>query len=406
MQVVSRASMPRVAFVTGGLKLGGTTTFLCNLAGELIRRGIVCQVFSFEKENPLASDFQRLNIPVQVWDERRLIFEDRLNQILLELAAFQPTVVMANLGPASFEILRYVPPGLLRVGLGQSDDGIVYDTIRLYASHLDLVAVVSRTMKEKMLALPELARLPVHYLPYGVPLPDDPKATRPDANLPLRILYLGRLEQEQKRVQLFPKILEQLCASSLSFHWTIAGDGPEMAFLKENMKTRLPLQTVTFSGSVRYADVPSVLREQDVFLLASDYEGLPLSLLEAMGNGVVPVVSDLKSGIPEVVNQDNGVLVPVSEVAGYAEAIIHLNEHRDELAAKSAAARARVQKEFSVAAMTDRWLAVFPPAPTSPSVWPQRWKIAAPMSAKSPAFFSPPMRFIRRLARKLQTFWK
>ena len=53
----------RVALVSGNLTLGGVTTFLCNLGGELIRRKIPVAVLSFEKENPLAADFQRLNVP-------------------------------------------------------------------------------------------------------------------------------------------------------------------------------------------------------------------------------------------------------------------------------------------------------------------------------------------------------
>jgi glycosyltransferase involved in cell wall biosynthesis len=153
---------------------------------------------------------------------------------------------------------------------------------------------------------------------------------------------------------------------------------------------------------VRYAEVPALLKQHDVFLLASDYEGLPLSLLEAMGQGLVPVVSDLKSGIPEVVDASNGCLVSVNNVAGYARAIIHLHEHRDELAAKSAAARARVQKEFSVAAMTDRWLAACPPAQTVTEPWPKRWRIQGPLTAGQSLHFSPPVRFLRRVAARLR----
>ena len=148
---------------------------------------------------------------------------------------------------------------------------------------------------------------------------------------------------------------------------------------------------------MRYAEVPNLLKQHDIFLLASDYEGLPLSLLEAMGNGLVPVVSDLKSGIPEVVDQSNGLLVPANDVAGYARAIIHLHEHRDELAAKSATARTRVEKEFSVTAMTDRWLAAIPTPSISPLTWPQQWNISAPLAAKNPIFFSSPIRILRRM---------
>src|SRR4051812_11957826 len=87
----------RVAFVTGNLQLGGSTTFLCNLSGELQRRGIPVEVLSFETENPLASDFSRLNVSIFTQDQRRFIFEDRLLAILRRLGEFKPAVVIANL---------------------------------------------------------------------------------------------------------------------------------------------------------------------------------------------------------------------------------------------------------------------------------------------------------------------
>ena len=105
-----------------------------------------------------------------------------------------------------------------------------------------------------------------------------------DFKAPLRILYLGRLAQEQKRVRLFPDIFSHLCANGiLVLHWTIAGDGHDRAFLEARMNSISPRQTVAFAVTVLYADVPAILREQDVFLLDSEFEGLPLSLLEAMG---------------------------------------------------------------------------------------------------------------------------
>src|SRR2546425_916038 len=116
LQDISGPPGLRMALVSGGLKLGGSTTFLCNLAGELLRRGIPARVFSFERENPLASDFERLNIPVSCQDDRRVIFEDRLRAILLELRSFKPAVVLGCLSATSFEVLRYMPPGVLRFG--------------------------------------------------------------------------------------------------------------------------------------------------------------------------------------------------------------------------------------------------------------------------------------------------
>jgi glycosyltransferase involved in cell wall biosynthesis len=399
MQVVSDSQSLRVAFLTGGLALGGSTTFLINFAGELVRRGIPVEVMSFERENPLASDFQRQNVPVLCLDQRRMIFEDRLQIVLENLTRFRPTVVVSTLGAVSFEVLRYLPSGIFRVGMGQSDDPIVYDMMRHYTPWMDLAVMVSMTMKQKAEAMQEFARLPTAYLPYGVPMSPEVKMAQACSHRPLRILYLGRLDREQKRAHLFPQIWEQLKASGIPCHWTIAGDGTEKNTLERAMQNA-PGQIVSFPGQIPYARVPELLREHDIFLLASDYEGLPLSLLEAMGGGLVPVVSQLPSGIPEVVDAGNGMLVPVDDVAGYARAIIHLHGHRDELAAKSAAARARVQTEFSVAAMTDRWLAAFPKPFPAIGAWSRDWNIKAPLPARHPFYFSPPVRMLRRLAAK------
>ncbi len=394
-------SIHRAALVSGGVPMGGSTTFLVNFAGELVRRGIPVEVLSFERENPMAPDFQKQNIFLTCLDQHRMIFEDRLQMILERLAGFQPTVVVSTLGAVSFEVLRYLPNGVFRVGMGQSDDPLVYDMMRHYTPWMDLTGVVSLAMKQRAEAMPEFARVPVARLPYGVPMCLDGELPVRNPNRPLRILYLGRLGREQKRVHLFPKILSQLCASGVPFHWTIAGEGGERGFLEANLTPSTPEQTVSFAGAVCYADVPTLLRTHDVFLLASDYEGLPLSLLEAMGYGLVPVVSDLKSGIPEVVDSHNGILVPADDVAGYARAIIWLHGHRDELAAKSTAARERVKIDFSVAAMTDRWLAAFP-APVPSAAWSGRRRITGPLTAGNAAYFSRPMRVLRRVMCRLR----
>jgi glycosyltransferase involved in cell wall biosynthesis len=398
-------SSPRFALISAGIKLGGSTTFLINFAGELVRRRIPVEVISFERENPLATDFQKQDIPVLSLDDRRLIFEDRLGLALRRLASFRPTVLAATLGAMSFEVLRYTPKGIFRIGMAQADDLNVYNMMCKYVPWTDLAVVVSQAMKERVEAMPEFARLPVASLPYGVPMEAAAEMPSRNPDLPLRILYFGRLGREQKRVHLFPQILAHLCASSIPSHWTVAGEGGEREFLEANMKTSSPDQIVTFAGAVRYEDVPALLRRHDIFLLASDYEGLPLSLLEAMGQGLVPVVSDLRSGIPEVVDASNGMVVPVNDIDGYARAIIHLHRDREDFANRSKAAWLRVRQQFSIPAMTDRWLNAIPKSQMMP-VWPNRHSLRAPVAAGNAVYFSQPFRTARRLVRKFQSLRK
>jgi glycosyltransferase involved in cell wall biosynthesis len=264
---------------------------------------------------------------------------------------------------------------------------------------MDAAVGISTKITEHFATMESLRRVPRLCLLHGVGVPP---AVMPRGRTgePLRILYLGRIMDPQKRVYLFPQILKALQDASLPFQWTIAGEGDRRAELEQAMQPAAANQKINFPGPVPNAQVPALLEQHDIFLLASDAEGLPISLLEAMAHGVVPVITDLESGIRDVVDATNGMLVPVDDVAGYARAILHLHAHREELAAKSAAAHERVQTAFSVEAMTDRWLAAFPPVPAVPPIWPRRWRILAPLTAPRKIYFSPPVRFFRRLARK------
>lgn len=392
----------RIAFVSASLCLGGSTTFLVNLGGELVRRRTLVQVFSLDDLHPMSADFAAAQIPVFCQDIRRRIFEDRLAAIRDALARFCPTTVVASLGAASFEILRYVPPGVFRVGAVQSDAPDIYDYVANFHFCLDSVAAVSRMIHDRLAARKELSNVPIHYLPYGVPMPAAGIRVRHEPGAPLRILYLGRLDHEQKRVRLFPQILKELSASGLPFSWTVAGTGPEEVFLRENLRTSRPDQSVVFRGHVPYTEIAGLLREHDVFLLASDYEGLPLSLLEAMGYGLVPVVSDLPSGIREVVDESTGFRVPPQDIPGFARAIIWLHGHRAELQRLSHRAGDRVRAQFSVSAMADRWQAILPqPAPTG-IVWPDRVSMHPLLGSRYRFYFSPPFRTVRRLIKRLR----
>ncbi len=86
-----------------------------------------------------------------------------------------------------------------------------------------------------------------------------------------------------------------------------------------------------------------------MFLLPSRLEGFPVTLMEAGAAGLVPIVSDLPSGIPEVVIPgETGYRVPIGDVAGFASALEELNRDRDRLERMSAAVRQLVAGKFDI----------------------------------------------------------
>jgi glycosyltransferase involved in cell wall biosynthesis len=246
------------------------------------------------------------------------------------------------------------------------------------------------------------SRLRIECVEPGIPLPaGGPRLQRAESE-PLRVLYLGRLEDDGKRVRLFPAIFERLKNSGIPFVWTIAGEGPERQFLEENMKPGDDRQRVVFKGLVPYSEVPALLAEHDILLLTSDLETFSLSLHEGMAAGLVPVVSDLPGRVGRMVTPERGIRVPVNHVDGYADAIIRLHRDRKKWRRMSLAAMAAIGPECSVEAMADRWLAILPPVPETPVVWPVRWKLQVPrFAAKKRWWFSPPMRALRRLAARV-----
>jgi len=234
----------RFALITGGLGFGGSTTLLCNLGGEFVRRNIPVVVLSLEKENAFAHDFQALGVRVIAQDEKRQVLEDRVRNTMSALAEFRPTAVIACIGGASFEILRYVPQGVRRGGMVQTDHVDSYDTASPYAASLDVMIGVSEHIRKTLEAKPEFKHAAIHCMTSGVLVPQTFTPRHLVAGDPLRILYLGRLDRGQKRVHRFPKILSGLIQSGIPFTWTIVGEGAEKGFLEKMSCGRLVLRRI------------------------------------------------------------------------------------------------------------------------------------------------------------------
>jgi glycosyltransferase involved in cell wall biosynthesis len=159
----------------------------------------------------------------------------------------------------------------------------------------------------------------------------------------LRLLFAGRLEHEQKGVFDLPLIDETLRRRNVDVRWTIIGGGPD----GERLRAEWQSDRVSFLGARSNVETIDRAADHDVFVLPTRFEGLPVALMEAMAVGLVPVVSDIPSGVPDlVINGVNGSLAPVGEIAAYASAIERLAHDRARLDAMSAAARLTMARQF------------------------------------------------------------
>ncbi len=107
------------------------------------------------------------------------------------------------------------------------------------------------------------------------------------------------------------------------------------------------------------SDLPRLMPGFDLLVHPAEREGLGLALLEAAAAGV-PVVACAAGGVPDIVEHGaTGALVAVGDAAALRAAVGRLLAAPDERARLGAAARARVERRFSVAGMVDAHVSLY-----------------------------------------------
>jgi glycosyltransferase involved in cell wall biosynthesis len=105
-------------------------------------------------------------------------------------------------------------------------------------------------------------------------------------------------------------------------------------------------------------DIPALLQAADIFTLPSHFEGLPMSIIEAMLTGLPVVATAIRGPREQVIDGETGFLVPPSTVAPLSEALSRLAENADLRTRLGEAGRARALAHFDEAAVLTRTLAL------------------------------------------------
>jgi len=394
----------RPAFVTAGLQLGGSTTFLLNIARGLKKKKIPFLICSLESFHPMEKDFGEFNKHIQLLDDKEQIFEDRIRSLLQKLNEFQPTHVIGALGASSLEVFRYLPPGVGRIGMIQSDDPGPYHTLRSYAQHIEKVAGVSCRIINKLKRDSVLGKKMVGDVRYGVNTPPlRKKRAIFCGQRPLRILYCGRIVKEQKRINLLPLILRDLDDAGLNYEMTMAGNGCELNKMADLLQPWVQQKKVYITGGLDQKAVSKAMARNDIFLLFSDYEGLPLALLEGMAHGLVPVVSDLGTDFRDLVHGTGGKLVNHKATKDYAKAILDVAKRPNSFFRNSILCQRKCRDDYSIEAMTNRWIGFLKQIPSTnkkKDFCQKISKIQCPLALGQNILYRPLLRPLRRLSKK------
>jgi glycosyltransferase involved in cell wall biosynthesis len=166
------------------------------------------------------------------------------------------------------------------------------------------------------------------------------------------VLCLARLDK-QKGIGFLLQAAQEVEKAT----FVLVGEGPERAHLVSEAKRLGVSERVVFLGHRN--DVPQLLAGADLFVLPSLWEGLPLSILEAMAANKA-VIATAVGGTPEAITHGaTGLLVPPSDPAALARAIRSVLEDSNLAQRLARAGHEHVNLEFSIESMVRRTTAVY-----------------------------------------------
>jgi glycosyltransferase involved in cell wall biosynthesis len=153
----------------------------------------------------------------------------------------------------------------------------------------------------------------------------------------------------QKNHALLLKAFAQGPASDPNAHLVLVGEGVLRQQLEGQAKSLGLSRQVHFLGL--RTNIPDVLGAMDVFVLSSDYEGNPLSVMEAMAAGL-PIVSTAAGGVPELLEHGReGHIVQPGDVRGLTDSMTFLLKDREARQSLGMAAARRARKNYDVSTM-------------------------------------------------------
>ena len=200
-------------------------------------------------------------------------------------------------------------------------------------------------------------------IPNGVEIPQtapfDRNALLDEFDIPADaqvVGYAGRLAK-QKRVKDIIWGIEIMRQLRENVYGLIVGDGPERDRLERFAQKYGCDHLMRFAGHRKDAD--RLIRAMNVFCLASEFEGMSNSLMEAMAAGVPVIVSDIPPNRELVVDGETGFFVNVGDGVGYAQFADRILADPQLAQRLGSAGRKRMQENFSIEKMIETHIKLY-----------------------------------------------
>jgi len=231
-----------------------------------------------------------------------------------------------------------------------------FPLLRRFALRNTAYVAISEDIERQWLALGVPTRKMIR-LASGV----DTKRFRPgpsalEAEMPAgpRVMFTGRIHP-QKNLDLLIDIWPEVAAATHA-SLVLVGQGPERERLAAKAESLGVGRFIHFAGATE--DPSDHLRAADVFALPSVAEGMSNSLLEAMATGLPCLASEIGGNV-DLLGDGVGRLIPANDRRAWTTTLIDIISRPESSRLMGEVARARIEREFSIRAVVDRYVSLY-----------------------------------------------
>lgn len=342
--------------------LAGAETMCENLATELHREGHdVIVVSLYDYHSAITERLEKLHIKIYYLGKKRGLDLSIVGKLTKLFRVTKPDVVHSHLYSLKYATIAAVLSGIrCRVhtmhNIAEKETTSNNQKLNyFFFHHMNVIPVslskeIQKTVEERYKLTAE--ETPVIY--NGIDLDKCIPKLHYGNNDDLNYLHIGRFSAQKNHsllIDAFAIVKKQIPEAVL----TLVGTGEEETAIKEKVKELGLQNAVRFLGLQN--DVYPILNQADVFVLSSSYEGMPMTIIEAMGTGL-PIVSTNVGGISSMVeDRKEGILTDVDKNS-FADAMIQM---KDELLRKNMGQKGRIKARnlFSVETMASKYVALY-----------------------------------------------
>jgi len=174
-----------------------------------------------------------------------------------------------------------------------------------------------------------------------------------------KLLFVGRIDNRQKGVFLLPEIMRRLVAKNQLIELTIVGIGPDEKTLRNMISDSHLNEFIHFEGLVKPEYISVYYQSHHIILLPSYFEGLPLTIIEAMGNGCIPIATLLPDSTDICIDHEqNGFLIPQGNIDQFVTKTELLIANIDLQNKMRISAILKANEKFSIGTMYRHYLSI------------------------------------------------